>query len=422
MLCTSCGQYGIHVGCGKWLRNPRALYCPTCRPAHIQNACDSLSKSSGGSSRRKQARIPERSKDPLNSDSPSASCGNSGGKSIAQAQRKRARKTCDDDIDLSAMLNGLKRHASDDFLDSDTRRSLEMALAAGTAATQDSRRDKPSQDSEMHPRCIRGTNVVLHNSENAGTSDDDCVITKYVPGYKICTKCHRRKPTKTVSMRLCVSESPRRHPTTTTTTLGPSPSMTSPGTNTAPRENRAADDCGISRPLFMESLGSKANTSTESGEKGFEIIERAARSIDKSSVLLIPSLEEEEEQGEGKVPARASDGSPLKTTGKKDSQSLLTVDDVVASLTSIKPASSLATSFFASSVEKIVQFLNPRPSELTRERSKGAVASHAESDNISIHSNETELVKSSLSPNDRTASSVVDQIFPNRDCKSNNIT
>ena len=324
------------------------------------------------------------------------------------------------------MLSGLKRHASDEFLDSDTRRSLEMAFAAGTAVTLVSKRNKPSQDSET--RDLKpGTDVVLHNSEKAGTSDDDCVITKFVPGYKICTKCHRRKPMKTVSTPLCVSESPRKHPTTTTTTLGPSSSMTSPGTNTAPRENRAADDCGLSRPLFMESLGSSANTSTESGEKGFEIIERAARSIDKSSVLLIPSLAEEEEQGEGegKVPVRASDVSPLKTTGKKveSSQSLLTVDDVVASLTSMKPpASSIATSFFASSVEKIVQFLNPRLSEITRERSKGAVASRDGSDNTSIHSNETELLKSSVSPNDCPASSVVDQVFPNRDCNSNNIT
>ena len=34
ILCSSCGQFGTHVGCTKWASNPPFLLCPACLPAH----------------------------------------------------------------------------------------------------------------------------------------------------------------------------------------------------------------------------------------------------------------------------------------------------------------------------------------------------------------------------------------------------
>ena len=34
ILCSSCGQFGTHVGCTSWPTNPPYLLCPACLPAH----------------------------------------------------------------------------------------------------------------------------------------------------------------------------------------------------------------------------------------------------------------------------------------------------------------------------------------------------------------------------------------------------
>lgn len=403
VLCGSCGQYGIHVGCKQWKSYPPSLLCPTCRPVHeSESPC------------RDKPLAALNSKTNLNSP---GTC-RSSRKTTAQPQRKRARKEYNDETDISDVLNGLKKRASDDFrgldLNSDTKRIVHRALAAGTAATQCSKHIKPENSENL--QCTQETSELKNFGDAAATDDDDdCVITKFIPACRVCPKCHRRKPS---NKRLTVSESPKRHPATSS--VGTGSSMTSPRTNGGPREKCTVDNNALSRPPFMEFLDSKPNlyTQLESGEKAFEIIERAARSIDKSSVLLIPHSKED-----NKTPLTVSDVSTsCKTLDKKRWVSLQTVEDVVASVTfSAQDApTSSATSFFATSVEKLVQFLNPHFSDTTREPLlKGTVASPQESNNLC---NESELVKTSASPNLAIASSsAISERLPNCDSTSNNI-
>ena len=44
VLCSSCGQFGTHVGCKDWSTNPPSLLCPTCRPIHEVDVNDRITR------------------------------------------------------------------------------------------------------------------------------------------------------------------------------------------------------------------------------------------------------------------------------------------------------------------------------------------------------------------------------------------
>lgn len=364
----------------------------------------------------------------------------SGGTARKYGQRrrmKRTRQACDDEVDdIFLHLNGLKRTASEDFhgldLNSDTKLALHKALAAGTAVKEYSNRGKLDKSAKglylsnnMGNKNGRESGHVLSNSEDG---DDDCVITKYVPSCAICPTCHRRKPMKNINVRPA-SEAPKRSslrstPNVPTSSVKPAPA----GRNRfIGNQVNLTDD--LSRPPFMESLESKViiSISKQNSEKGFEAIERATQDINKSSVLLVSPSSHDNQSSLG-VTANTSDQVTTQKISSSDQQA---VGDIIENFTSqsssTRGSASVHTSFFTSSVQKIVQLLSPPTSETTLQHSQGAVTSLHRLGDVPQQPDEDELpseVKMSVLPMPKASppSSKVNHELPNDYLKSNEVS
>ena len=247
-----------------------------------------------------------------------------------------------DSDDIMNVVNGLRRQAENDILNSDTNFIFQRAIAAGTAAMQQSglssNRKRKAEDAE---------------------SDDDIMITKYVPGKKpqnkcqICPKCNRRKPTNTVT------RPPEKCPRKVLPCTGISSTVgkNSGSTCTITKADMERKDAGYeSEELEME--GGKSDTGTGKCDAkarkvkvaDYEILELAAEHTDTSSVLLLPS----EHKPNGLVGTLrehsvSKDGSISEGENEQQSNS---------------------TSFLRSSVQQLIQFLNPLSSAGTKEEAR----------------------------------------------------
>ena len=232
---------------------------------------------------------------------------------------KRPRKTrphVDSDTDsddITNVLNGLKRQTQDDFLNSDTNFFVQRAIAAGTAAisTGGSKKFQTSQSSPPMPSNRK-------RKAQDGESDDEILITKYVPAQKceICPKCNRRKPTSTAS------RPPAKLPRKIFPTGGASSTLRS--TCTITKADVERKEHGYESEAFEREAG-KLNTQPGNRNEevrnvrvaDYEVLELAAENTDKSSVLLLSS--EITTSGEnGKVVTKVSFGKNCKNRQQGD--------------------------------------------------------------------------------------------------------
>lgn len=244
-----------------------------------------------------------------------------------------------DSDDISNVLNGLKRQAEGNFLNSDTSFRVQRAFAAGDAAMQhggtgyNSNRKRKADDPE---------------------SDDEITITKYVPGKKrpceLCPKCNRRKRV-----------------TTGTPAKLPRKSFPSPGTSSSVGRS-SESTCTVTKADVKNKATpnvtfeyKRGTLVTETGQFGsearnvtvadYEVLELAAEHTDKSSVLLLSS-----ERKQNGIVGSLKEGNINKN------------DDRHGMNERQNPQPLKSTSWLASSVERFMNFLNPLPTTETNEQ------------------------------------------------------
>ncbi|XP_028405846.1 uncharacterized protein LOC114528424 [Dendronephthya gigantea] len=323
VLCNTCGQFGTHVGCKTWTTNPPSLLCPTCRPAVHQGSelitRSALKKQSNPEGRK--SITSQKGKGPL----------------------KKNHQSVDSDTDsedISKVLNGLKRQTEDDFLSSDTSFFVQRAIAAGTAAIENN-----------GPKTHASSSVTCNRKRKAddSESDDEIMITKYVPGQKaqnkcqVCPKCNRRKRAN------IPTSSPAKMPRKDFPSTGYT-SISDKGSHSGSSSTKSSveiTELGYESESFVPEGKASRRANAHAREPkvaDYEIIELAADHTHRSSVLLLPS---EEKSGE------------LEDKVEKD-EILLSSDDGAENEAVSKPKKS--GSFWLSSVERLFQFLNPRSS------------------------------------------------------------
>lgn len=199
---------------------------------------------------------------------------------------KKAKHCLDTDTDygdITAVVNGLKRRADDDILNYDTSFSVQRAIAAGTAVLEHvNGKDVDYSNSETQPQ-------PENRKRKADDSEDDIVITKYVPGEnirqgcEICPKCNRRKPptSRVNNTSLKIS---RKH--NKFKSLSHQKEQKSLNSNGKVDKNEAIliKDQNMD---VMKHDKMRENTNVTS----VEVLELAAERTDESSVLLLPSKE-----------------------------------------------------------------------------------------------------------------------------------
>ena len=267
-----------------------------------------------------------------------------------------------DSDDISNVLNGLKRQAEGNFLNSDTSFRVQRALAAGDAAMQHGG-TKEFRDSQSAAPIPSGCNSNRKRKADDPESDDEIMITKYVPGQKprceICPKCNRRKRISTGTP----GKIPRK-------------SFPSPGTSSSVGKN-SGSTCTVTK-ADMENKAvpnvtfeyKRGKLVTETGQldsearnvtvADYEVLELAAEHTDKSSVLLLSS-----ERRKNGMAESLKDGNTNKDNDKHSGSGRQ------------KEPPSKSTSWLASSVEKMIHFLNPLSTTKTNEQNSRRLSEHS---------------------------------------------
>jgi hypothetical protein len=210
-------------------------------------------------------------------------------------RKKRQHVDSDTDSDdISNVLNGLKRQAQDDFLNSDTNFFVQRAIAAGTAAINHSGPEKFQTSQSAAPIPSGYSSNRKRKAEDA-ESDDEIMITKYVPGqkYQMCPKCNRKKPMNTATRS--PAKVPRKFfPTTgaSSTTVGKKPESTCTITKADVKRAQAgyeSEEFATERGKSDRGPGRRDAEARNVKVADYEVLELAAEHTDKSSVLLLPS-------------------------------------------------------------------------------------------------------------------------------------
>ncbi|XP_046860887.1 uncharacterized protein LOC124454120 [Xenia sp. Carnegie-2017] len=277
ILCSSCGQYGTHAGCRSW-PSGLSMVCPTCQSVfeRLQNQVKTPTVSSAVGSKSFEA---------TNTSSIEFS--------VHQKKRgvdrctKKAKHRLDTDTDygdITAVVNGLKRRADDDILNYDTSFSVQRAIAAGTAVLEHvNGKDVDYRNSETQPQ-------PENRKRKADDSEDDIVITKYVPGEnirqgcEICPKCNRRKPPTSHVNNTSLKIS-RKH--SKFKSLSHQKEQKSVNSNVDKIDKNEAILIKDQNMDVMKHDKMRENTNVTS----VEVLELAAKRTDESSVLLLPSKE-----------------------------------------------------------------------------------------------------------------------------------
>ncbi len=258
-------------------------------------------------------------------------------------RKKRQHVDSDTDSDdISNVLNGLKRQAQDDFLNSDTNFFVQRAIAAGTAAINHSGPEKFQTSQSAAPISSNRK----RKAEDA-ESDDEIMITKYVPGqkYQMCPKCNRKKPMNTATRS--PAKVPRKFfPSTgASSTVGKKPESTCTITKADVKRAQAgyeSEEFATERGKSDRGPGRRDTEARNVKVADYEVLELAAERTDKSSVLLFPS--EDKPNGmkrtvdEGHITKNGSEGN-----GENELQS--------------KAVN--YSSLFRSSVKRLLKSLNP---------------------------------------------------------------
>ena len=250
-----------------------------------------------------------------------------------------------DSDDISKVLNGLKRQTEDDILSSDTSFCVQRAIAAGTAVIENSGPNK------LQSSVATFSNGSCNRKRKAdyGGSDDEIMITKYVPGEKpqnkcqLCPKCNRRKRSS------IPTSSPAKMPRKDFSSTGYTSISGSRSGSSATKSSVKIKEDGYESESFVPEgkVSRRANAAYAHAwdvkVADYEVIELAAEHTNRSSVLLLAS---EAKSGE------------LKDKSETDEVLLLSDDAENGAVREPKKSGS----FWLSSVERLFQFLNPRSS------------------------------------------------------------
>ena len=263
------------------------------------------------------------------------------GKGHLRKKRQHVDSSDTDSDDILNVVNGLKRQAADDFLNSDTSFFVQRAIAAGTAAMQRSGLKKFRANESATPMVSK---VRLPRDEGA-ESDDEIVITKYVPGQRsrceICPKCNKKKPLVKSSGQVFRS-------TGTSSTVGKSSGATSTITKADMEREKAGHEFVLKRGKQDIGYGKRNAEGRDIRVADYEVLELAAERTNESSVLLMSS----DDKSNGPVGIMR----PMNGENEKENKAV-------------------KSSSWLSSVEKLFNFLNPDSRPEAKKDSKSEVKS-----------------------------------------------
>ena len=197
---------------------------------------------------------------------------------------------CDD---ISNVVDDLRRKAEGNFLNSDTSFRLERAFAAGDAAIHHGEAMKSRDNQSAAAPISSGSNSCRKRKADDAGSDDEIMITKYVPAQKrpfeICPKCNRvikrigagtsaKLPRKSFPSLGTSCSVGKKSGSTSTMTKADMEKKTA--TNVAPESKRGTLDTRT---------GQFDRETRDVTVADYEVLELAAEHTDKFSVLLLSS-------------------------------------------------------------------------------------------------------------------------------------